>query len=186
MNTNQITVDNGVNTEALFGAREAMTAAPPAAAFTWRASSSWKNGSHTATAFDGYFGAGAEQAHRQQYVLETDHPELFAATDNGVTPAEMVMAGLAGCISAGIASIATSRGIKLNSVEATLEGDIDLRGTLGIDPDVRNGFSEVRVTYSIDADASDEDIRALVAQSQKRSPVFDALTNPCVVSVEVA
>ena len=176
--SNTTNVDNGVNVEAVLGAREAMTAAPAAAAFQWRAKSTWKNGTHSTTSFNDYFGAGEEQSHRQEYVLDTDHPELFAAEDNGVTPIEMVMAGLAGCLTAGIASIATNRGIQLHSVEATLEGDMDMQGTLGIDPDVRNGFSELRVTYKVDADATADEIAALVAQSQKRSPVFDALANP--------
>ena len=179
-------VDNGINVEAVLGARQAMTDAPPAAAFVWRAASEWLSGTHSRTSITSYFGAGEEQTHRQVFELDTDHPELFASEDNGVTPIEMVMAGLAGCLTAGIASIATNRGIQLNAVTAELEGDMDLRGTLGIDPDVRNGFSDLRVTYRVDADASPEDIQALVAQSAKRSPVFEALTNPTSISLEVA
>lgn len=179
------TVDNGINTEAIAGARQAMTEAPPAAAFVWRGAAEWQNGTHNRTTFDSYFGAGADQDHRETFTVDTDHPELFASEDNGPTPPEMVLAGLAGCLTAGIASIASNRGIQLHSVKATVEGDMDLRGTLAIDPDVRTGFSELRVRYTIDADASDADIEALVAQSQKRSPVFDALTNPSAVSVEV-
>ena len=93
--------------------------------------------------------------------------------------------GLAGCLTAGVASVATNRGVQLRSVTATIEGDMDLRGVLGVDPDVRNGFSGVTVRYAIDADASKEDIEAIVAQSQKRSAVFDIVTNPTPVRVEV-
>jgi uncharacterized OsmC-like protein len=92
---------------------------------------------------------------------------------------------LAGCLTAGVATVAANRGITLNSVKATIEGDMDLQGIMGIDSDVRNGFSTIRVNYDIDADASDDEIRALVAQSQKRSAVFDALTNPTNVVVTV-
>ena len=102
-----------------------------------------------------------------------------------MTPPEMVLAGLAGCLTAGIASVATNRGIDLRSVSATVAADMDLLGMLGADADVRNGFSGVEVNYTIDADASPADIEALVAQSQKRSAVFDIITNPTVVNVSV-
>ena len=176
---------NGVNVEALLGAREAMTGAPEAAQFQWRAGCEWVNGTHSRTTVKNFFGVGAEQSHREAFAIETDHPELFAAEDMGPTPAEMILVGLAGCLTAGIASVATNRSIQLNSVKATLEADMDLQGILGIDADVRNGFGTIKVSYEIDADASPEDIQALVAQSQKRSAVFDTLTNPTNVIVEV-
>jgi len=184
-NTPEQTADNGVNVEALLGAREAMTGMPAAAAFTWRANNEWVNGTHSRTTIEKFFGVGDEQSHKQPYTLDTDHPEIFAAEDNGVTPVEMVLAGLAGCLSAGVASVAQNRGIQLHSVKASLEGAMDLQGILGIDSDVRNGFSGIKVSYEIDADASREDIEAVVAQSQKRSAVFDIVTNPTNVTVEV-
>ncbi len=98
----------------------------------------------------------------------------------------MVLAGLASCLTAGVAAVAQNREIQLKSVSATLEGDMDVRGILGMDSDVRNGFSGIKVTYKIDADASPEDIKALVAQSQKRSAVYDIIANPTNVRVEVA
>jgi uncharacterized OsmC-like protein len=103
-----------------------------------------------------------------------------------MTPVEYVLVGLASCLTAGIAAVAQNREIQLKSVEATLEGDMDVRGILGIDSDVCNGFSNIKVTYNIDADASPDDIKALVAQSQKRSAVYDIITNPTNVKVEVA
>ena len=105
--------------------------------------------------------------------------------DNGITPIEYLLVGLASCLSAGVASVAQNRGIQLRSVEVDVEGNHDIRGILGADSDVRNGFNDVKVTFNIDADASQQDIEALVAQSQKRSAVFDALTNPTDVTVEV-
>ena len=178
-------VDNGVNVEALLGARDALTEAPQAARFRWRATSRWVNGTHTRSTCKSFFGLGEEQSHNTEFSLDTDHPELFAAEDKGVTPVEMVLAGLAGCLTAGVASVASMRQIQLNSVTATLEGDMDLQGILGIDREVRNGFDGIKVKYQIDADASEEDIAALVAQSQKRSAVYDIITNPTNVSVEV-
>jgi uncharacterized OsmC-like protein len=179
-------IDNGVNVKALLDAREVLKGAPEAAAFTWRASSSWRNGVHSTTRIQNYFGLGQEQSHKQESVFQADHPEVFAADDNGITPIEYLLVGLASCLTAGVASVAQNRGIQLRSVEATLEGAHDIRGILGADPDVRNGFDDIKVTFNIDADASREDIEALVAQSQKRSAVFDALTNPTNVTVEVA
>jgi uncharacterized OsmC-like protein len=179
-------IDNGVNVKALLDAREVLKGAPEAAAFTWRASSTWRNGVHTSIRVQNYFGLGQEQNHKQESVFEADHPEVFAAEDNGITPIEYLLVGLASCLTAGVASVAQNRGIQLRSVEATLEGAHDIRGILGADPDVRNGFNDIKVTFSIDADASPADIEALVAQSQKRSAVFDALTNPTNVIVEVA
>jgi len=185
MNATETPVNNGVNVEALLGAREALTAAPEAAKFNWRASCEWNNGTHSTTAVDGFFGLGEEQHHRTTYSFDTDHPEIFASEDNGATPVEYVLVGLAGCLTAGVAAVAQNREIQLNKVSATIEGTMDVRGILGIDTDVRNGFDKITVTYDIDADASDADIKALVAQSQKRSAVYDIIANPTDVRVVV-
>jgi uncharacterized OsmC-like protein len=180
------TVDNGVNVQALLDAREALKGAPEAAQFTWRAASKWENGVHSTTSVQKFFGLGQEQQHKSETVFSADHPEVFAAEDQGITPIEYLLVGLAGCLTAGVASVAQNRGIQLRSVEATVEGNHDIRGILGVDSDVRNGYNDIKVTFTIDADASKEEIEALVAQSQKRSAVYDALTNPTDITVEVA
>ena len=180
------TVTNGVNVDALLEAREVLKGAPEAAQFTWRASSKWENGVHSSVKIQNFFGLGEEQNHKTEAVFDADHPEIFAATDNGITPIEYLLVGLASCLTAGVASVAQNRGIQLRSVQSTVEGHHDIRGILGADSDVRNGFNDIKVTFTIDADASKEDIEALVAQSQKRSAVFDALANPTDVIVEVA
>lgn len=185
MNNLEMTVNNGVNVEALLGAREALTATPEAANFIWRAESEWKGGTHTQSRVEGFFGLGEEQKHVREYIYDTDHPEIFASADKGSTPVEFVLVGLAGCLTAGIAAVAQNRNIQLNSVKATIEANMDIQGILGIDADVRNGFSSMTVRYQIDAEASEEDIAALVAQSQKRSAVFDIITNPTNVNVLV-
>ena len=178
-------INNGVNVDALLGAREALTKAPEAAQFKWRATCNWVNGTHSRSTVEGFYGLGGEQKHRTQFTFESDHPELFASEDKGATPVETVLAGLAGCLTAGIAAVAQLREIQLRSVSATLEAGMDIRGILGADSDVRNGFDGIKVTYEIDADASPDDIKALVAQSQKRSAVYDIITNPTNVTVEV-
>jgi len=177
--------DNGVNVEALLGAREALTDAPDAAQFTWRATCEWKNGTHSNSTVEGYFGLGEEHKHRTAFNFNADHPEVFASEDNGATPVEYVLVGLVSCLTAGVAAVAQHRDIQLKSVVATIEGGMNIQGILGIDSDVRNGFDGIKVSYKIDADASDEDLKALVAQSQKRSAVYDIVTNPTNVTVEV-
>lgn len=178
-------VQNGVNVDALLAAREALSEAPEAAKFNWRASCKWVNGTHSKSSVDGYRGLGEEHKHKTEFSFDADHPAVFASEDNGATPVEFVLVGLASCLTAGVAAVAQNREIQLRSVQANLEGDMDILGILGGDPDVRNGFSDVKVTFDIDADASKDDIEALVAQSQKRSAVFDIITNPTNVNVEV-
>lgn len=185
MQPSETTVDNGVDVAALLGAREALSAAPEAARFNWRATCTWMNGTHSRSAVDGFFGLGQDQRHRTEFTFEADHPEIFAAADNGATPVEYVLVALGSCLTAGIAAVAQNRGIQLRSVKATIEGAMDLQGILGIDSDVRNGFDGIKVIFDIDADATPDDIRAIVAQSQKRSAVFDIVTNPTNVTVEV-
>jgi uncharacterized OsmC-like protein len=183
MTTTQTTANNGVNVQALLGAKKALSDAPEAARFTWRASSEWLQGTHSRATVDGFYGLGAEQRHRTSYQFHMDHPEVFASEDHGATPVELLLVGLAGCLTAGIAAVAQNRNIQLRSVKATIKGGMDLRGILGASDETRNGFDGIEVHYEIDADATADEIAALVAQSQKRSAVFDALANPTDISV---
>ncbi len=185
MNTPDNPVDNGVNVQALLEAREALSEAPEAAQFQWRAKCEWVAGTHSRSTVEGFFGLGEEQMHKAKFTFDADHPEVFASEDLGAAPVEIVLAGLASCLTAGIASVAQLREIQLRSVTATVEGGMDIQGILGMDSDVRNGFDGIKVTYDIDADATAEEIQAIVAQSQKRSAVFDVVTNPTNVTVEV-
>ena len=178
-------IDNGVNTAALLGAREALTEAPEGAEFTWRATCSWVNGTHSRSTVESFSGLGQEHSHRSTFNFDADHPVCFASEDLGATPAEYVLVALASCLTAGVAAVAQYREIQLRTVTAAIEGQMNVLGILGADPDVRNGYRTVRVRFDIDADATREDIEALVAQSQKRSAVFDILTNPTDVVVEV-
>jgi len=179
------TINNGVNVDALIGARAALTDAPDAAQFQWRATCEWKGGTHSLSTVHGFSGLGDEHQHKTTFCFDADHPEVFASEDHGATPVEFVLVGLVSCLTGGIATIAQYRKIQLRSVIATVEGNMNLQGILGIDSKVRNGFNGIKVTYKIDADASEDDIRALVAQSQKRSAVYDMLTSPTNVTVIV-
>ena len=185
MAVSETQVDNGVNVAALLDARAALTEAPEAAQFQWRASCKWMNGTHSHSTVEGFFGLGEEMNHKTVFTFDADHPECFASEDLGAAPVELVLVGLASCLTAGVAAVAQHREIQLRSVTATIEGSMDIQGILGIDSDVRNGFDGIKVTYSIDADATPDEIRAVVAQSQKRSAVYDIVTNPTNVTVEV-
>jgi uncharacterized OsmC-like protein len=185
MSTTEPVADNGVNVEHLLGARTALADAPEAADFVWRATTEWVRGTRTETSVDDYSGLGENHSHKSEFTYTADHPAVFGAEDNGPTPVEFVLVGLATCLTAGVAAVAQNRNIQLNAVKASIEGDMNILGILGGDPEVRNGFNDIRVHFDIDADASPADIGALVAQSQKRSAVFDVVTNPSNVSVSV-
>jgi uncharacterized OsmC-like protein len=178
-------VDNGINLQALLDARQAVTDDPQLGDFQWRASCTWVKGTHSHSTCEGFGGLRGEQSHKTEFHYDVDHPECFASEDHGATPTEFVLVGLAGCLTAGVAAVAQMRDIQLHSVTATLQGDMNLLGVLGADPDVRNGYDAIRVHFDIDADASAADIEALVAQSQKRSAVYDIVTNPTNVTVTV-
>ncbi len=179
-------VDNGVNSAALLAAREALTAAPEAAEFAWRATCSWVNGTHSRSTVETFAGLGQEHTHESTFTFDADHPVCFASEDHGATPAEIVLVALGSCLVGGLAAVAQNREIQLRTVTATIEGDMNVLGILGADPDIRNGYRDIRVRFEVDADATPEEIKALVAQSQKRSAVFDVITNPTNVVVDVA
>jgi uncharacterized OsmC-like protein len=185
MSTTESAADNGVNVQALLDARNALSDAPEAAEFTWRATNEWLRGTHSKTTIQAYSGLGADHEHKSEFSYTADHPEVFASEDLAPTPVEYLLVGLSSCLTAGVAAVAQNRGIQLNSVKATVEGDMNILGILGADPEVRNGFNDIRVHFDIDADATPADIEALVAQSQKRSAVFDVVANPSNVSVSV-
>jgi uncharacterized OsmC-like protein len=176
---------NGVNTPALLTTIGVVAGQPALAKFQFRAHGQWTSGTHMQGTMLGFFGAGGEHAHKAATVAHSDHPAVVCGEDEGPTPVEWILHGLAGCLTAGIANIAAVRGVKLESVEAFVEGDIDMQGILGLSPNVRNGFNDVRVTFKVKGDAPAETLKAIVAQSQARSAVFDMLTNSVPVSIAV-
>ncbi|HUG07636.1 MAG TPA: OsmC family protein [Acidimicrobiia bacterium] len=176
---------NGVDTEALFGALDAVKAQPEAAKFQFRARNQWIRGTHSRSTIHDFFGLGSEQTHLEEHTFEADHPTQLVAMDNAPTPAEQLLHALAACITAGIGNIAAARGIELTLVESVVTGDIDLVGLLGIDPTVRNGYQSIDVQLTIEGDGSAEELEAVVNRSMARSAVFDMLTNGTAVSVDV-
>jgi uncharacterized OsmC-like protein len=178
-------VRNGVDTATLFATLDAVKAAPQAAQFQFRANNEWINGTHNRSTIDGYFGVGEERAHERTFHFDADHPAVLVGRDNGPTPVEYVLHALAACLTAGLANIAAARGIRLTEVKSTVVGDIDLNGILGLNPDVRNGYQNVSVRFTVKGDAPAEVLRGLVEQSRKRSAVFDILTNGVPVTIDV-
>jgi len=177
---------NGVDTPTLLATINAVGEHPDLARFQFRATSRWLNGTHSKSTMHGYFGAGAEHKHVVPYQADSDHPQVLCGTDAGPSPVEWVLHALASCLTAGIANIAAARGIKLNKVESTVEGDIDLRGILGLSKEVRNGYQAIRISFAIDGDASPDQLEQIVAQSKARSAVFDVITNgvPILIGVK--
>mgnify|MGYP001489664190 FL=1 len=176
---------NGVDTPALFATIGVVAGQPELAKFQFRAQGKWMGGTHTETTMSGFSGAGGEHSHKMAFTADGDHPAVLCGTDNGPTPVEWLLHALASCLTAGIGNIAAARGVKLDSVTCTIEGDIDLQGILGLSDKVRNGYQGIRVKFDIKGDAPPETLAAIVRQSQARSAVFDVLTNGVPVSIAV-
>jgi uncharacterized OsmC-like protein/uncharacterized protein YjiS (DUF1127 family) len=176
---------NGVNTPTLLATINAVGGQPELAKFQFRAKSRWISGTHSESTMHGYSGAGGEQQHIAPYKADGDHPAVLCGADAGPTPVEWVLHALASCLTAGIANIAATRGIKLKRVESTVEGNIDLRGILGLSDDVRNGYQGIKVSFEIDGDASPDQLEKIIMQSKARSAVFDVITNGVPVSIGV-
>jgi uncharacterized OsmC-like protein len=183
--TSEPGVRNGVDTKTLFATLDAVKEAPEAAKFQFRASNRWISGTHSRGTMHGYFGVGEEREHVQPYSAHVDHPTVLVGTDQGPTPVEWLLHALAGCLTAGIGNIAAARGVELEEVTSTVEGDIDLNGLLGLNDQVRNGFEQIRVTFEVKGDAAAEKLRAVVEQSKARSAVYDIITNGVPISIDV-
>lgn len=180
------TVRNGVDTATLFATLDAVKQAPEAAEFQFRARNEWISGTHSRSTIGDFFGVGEERAHERTFTFDADHPAVLVGRDNGPTPVEFLLHGLAACITAGLVNSAAARGVTLTEVRSTLEGDIDLNGIFGTQEGVRNGYQNISVHFTVKGDAPDEVLRGLVEQSRSRSAVYDVITNAVPVSIEVS
>ncbi len=174
---------NGVNTPTLMATIDAVRSQPELARFQFRATNRWISGTHSRTTMSTFSGAGGEHMHKTAYTGEGDHPAVLCGMDEGPTPVEWVLHALATCLTAGIANIAAARGVTLRSVESMVEGNIDLRGILGLSDEARNGFTSIRVNFAVDGDAPAAKLKEIVQQARDRSAVFDMLTNGLPVSI---
>ena len=174
---------NGVDTPNLLATVNAVAAQPDLAQFRFRARARWVSGTKSAITVDDFDGVGATHKREKPHTYHGDHPTVLLGEDAGPTPVEFLLQGLAACLSAGIGNIAAVRGVELYEVTSVVEGDIDLQGILGVNDQVRNGFSAIRVSFRIRGNAPDEVLRGIVEQSKARSAVFDVLTNGVPVTV---
>jgi uncharacterized OsmC-like protein len=176
---------NGVNVDELFKTINAIKDAPVIAKFKFRATNKWINGGHNRTTVKNFHGAQKDHIHEKPFILDADEPPLLLGEDLGPNPVEYALAALAGCVTSSIVYHAAAKGIKLNSVESRLEGDIDLRGFLGLSKDVPRGYQEIRVFFKIDADVPEEEIEELVKLGPTYSPVYDTITRAVPVKVQL-
>ena len=179
-------IRNGVDSEQLFGTLDAIKAQPELGRFTFRARNQWIDGAHNRSTIQGFYGAGQEDASRAQpFAVDADEPAILLGTDTGPNPAEHLLHALAACLTTSLVYVATARKVRLTEVESTLEGDMDVRGALGLSDDVRNGFTRIRVSFKVKGDAPAEKLREIVDRAQARSAVFDMVAHGVPVEVGV-
>jgi uncharacterized OsmC-like protein len=179
-------VRNGVDTEQLFGTLDLLGQTPSLGSFTFRATNRWLGGAHNRSTIQGFYGAGQEDATRTEaFTVDAGEPAILLGTDTGPNPAEHLLHALAACLTTTLVYVAAARKVRLTEVESTLEGDMDVRGALGVSDEVRNGFSRIRVSFRVAGDAPEAKLREIVERAQQRSAVFDMVTNGVPVEVGV-
>ena len=187
MSTVTETIRNGVDTGVMFGTLDAIKAQPELGTFQFRARNRWLGGSHNRTTIQDFYGAGQEDSSRTEaFTVDAGEPPILLGANEGANPAEYLLHALASCLTTSLVYVAAARGVHLTEVESTLEGDMDVRGALGLDDDYRNGFEQIRVSFRIKGDAPAEKLQEVVTRAQARSAVFDMVTNGVPVAVEVS
>ena len=186
MNANAATqprpvIRNGVDVDALFGTIQAIRQDPSIAEFRFRATNRWLGGDGNLTTVTGFFGANQEQRHARPFEMECGEPPVLLGRDAGANPVEFLLNALIGCLTTTMVFHAAARNIDIEAVDSELEGDIDLRGFLGISSDVRKGYREIRVTMRVKSSGSP----ALLRELAQYSPVFDVVSRALPVRVEV-
>lgn len=177
-----IKIVNGVDTEVLHNLIESVQEDPSLAKTNLRVRNKWIKGSHNQSTISDFYGAGQEIVHEQPFVLDADEPPILAGTDKGANPMEYVLHALAGCLTTTLAYHAAVGGIEIQEIESVLEGDLDIRGFMGLSEDVRKGFDNIRVTFKVKTDEENIDkLRELT----KFSAVFDAISNPTPIDIQL-
>lgn len=179
-------VMNGVDVEQLVSTIEAIKDKPELARFNFRAKTTWINGGHSRTTIQSFYGAGQEDTSRSEpFVLEGDEPPVLLGVNKGPNAVEMVLAALASCLTVGMAYNAAARGLKIERLEFELDGDVDLHRFLGLSDTVRAGYQNIRLTCSLQSDASDSELSELLEHVKNTSPVLDIISNPVNVEVQL-
>lgn len=186
MTTTTETIRNGVDTATLFGTLDAIKDNPELGKFQFRASNRWVDGPHNESRIKAFYGAGGEDTTRtEEFTLVAGEPQVLLGTDTGPNPAEFLLHALAACLTTSLVYVAAARGVRLTEVNSRLEGNMDVRGALGLSDEVRNGFGDIKVVFTVKGDATDEELRTLVDRAQARSAVFDMVNNGVDVEIEV-
>ena len=181
-NENQPSVINGVDVTGLFGTIDAVNADTELAKFRFRADNTWIDGGHNRSTIQGFYGCRKEDDSRgEPFVLDADEPPVLLGGDAGANPVEFILHGLAACMTTSMVYHAAARGIEIGAVDSALEGDIDLRGFLGISDEVRKGYQSIRVRMRVKSDAKAEALRELV----EYSPVYDVVSKSVPVDVTI-
>ena len=176
---------NGVNVSKLFETVEVIKEKPEIAKFNFKAKGKWIDGAHGKTIINDFYGACQAFKRSEPFVFEKDEPPVLLGEDRGANPVEYVFAALDGCLTTSLIYHAAAQGVKIDEVETSFSGDLDLHGFLGLDENIRNGYEKIKVEFKIKADAPKEKLQELVQLAQKRSPVFDIVSNPTPVEVSL-
>jgi uncharacterized OsmC-like protein len=179
-------IRNGIDSEQMYGTLDAIAADPSLGRFQFRVSNEWIDGAHNRSTIQRFYGAGREDDSREQpFVIDAGEPAVLLGTDTGANPAEALLHALAACLTTTIVYVAAARGVRLTKIESSLEGDMDVQGCLGLDEQIRNGFERVHVHFRLEGDAPEEKLREVVARACDRSAVYDIVSNPVPVTVDV-
>lgn len=183
MNEQNEQILNGVNVTKLHKTIGVIKEKPEIAKFNFKAKGKWIKGGHNRTIVNEFYGACQEFKRNEPFVFEKDEPPVLLGEDRGANPVEYVLAALDGCLTTGLIYHAAAKGIKIDEVETSFSGDLDLHGFLGLDDNIRNGYENIKVVFKIKSDAPKEKLQELIEIAQKRSPVFDIVSHPTPVEV---
>jgi uncharacterized OsmC-like protein len=178
-------VVNGVNVDQLFSTIDLIKRNPEVGKFKFRARNQWVDGTHNQASVKDFYGAQQEDDTRESMVFHLDEPPVLLGNNQGANPVEYLLVALSGCLTTSLIAHASAKGIKLRGVESRYEGDIDLRGFLGLSEDVKVGFQNIRVYFKIDADIPEAEKEELTRMARKYSPVFNTIFNQTPVSVQL-
>lgn len=177
---------NGVDLRRLRDTIQAVSENPELGQFRFRATNEWIDCGHNRSTIKDFYGAGQEDSSRKKpFVMDNDEPDVLLGADNGANPVEYVLHALAGCLTTTLVYHAAARGIHVEAVSSTYEGELDLRGFLGLDPNVPRGYQKIKVTFDIKGDFSDAQKQELIELGQAYSPVFDTISRPVTVEVKI-
>lgn len=177
---------NGVDVDGLFQSIDTIKKEPSVAKFNFRAKNEWISGSESRTTIDDFYGAGKTHVRSKPFVFTKDEPPVLLGKDHGANPVEYALTALAGCITTTLIFHAAAKGVKINKVESTLEGDIDIRGLLNLDDNVKVGYESIQINFKIDSDASEETLQELIELGKKHSPVANTITNATPVNITLS